>query len=67
MKLKDALKKGRFVVTSEVQTPIDEDPQDLIKRLELVRGRVDGVTVPELEIEGIVGAVSYTHLRAHET
>jgi methylenetetrahydrofolate reductase (NADPH) len=55
MKLKEALKKGRFVVTSEVQTPIDEEPQTLIKRLELVRGRVNGVTVPELEIEGIVG------------
>jgi len=55
MKLKEALKKGRFVVTSEVQAPIDEDPQTLIKRLELVRGRVDGITVPELEIEGIVG------------
>jgi len=55
MKLKEALEKGRFVVTSEVQTPVDEEPQALIKRLELVRGRVDGVTVPELEIEGIVG------------
>jgi methylenetetrahydrofolate reductase (NADPH) len=46
MKLKEALEKGRFVVTSEVQTPVDEEPQALIKRLELVRGRVDGVTVP---------------------
>ncbi|MBW1706626.1 MAG: methylenetetrahydrofolate reductase [Deltaproteobacteria bacterium] len=55
MKLKEALEKGRFVVTSEVQTPVDEEPQALIKRLELVRGRVDGVTVPELEIEGIIG------------
>ena len=55
MKLDEALRKGRFVVTSEVQTPIDEEPEGLIKRLELVRGRVDGVTVPELEIEGIVG------------
>ncbi len=55
MKLDEALNKGRFVVTSEVQTPVDEDPETLIKRLELVRGRVDGVTVPELEIEGIVG------------
>jgi methylenetetrahydrofolate reductase (NADPH) len=55
MKLKDALEKGRFVVTSEVQTPIDEEPQELIKRLELVKGRVDGVTVSELDIEGIVG------------
>ena len=55
MRLKEALEKGRFVVTSEVQTPVDEEPQALIKRLELVRGRVDGVTVPEMEIEGIVG------------
>jgi len=29
MKLKDSLAKGRFVVTSEVQTPIDEDPNEL--------------------------------------
>jgi 5,10-methylenetetrahydrofolate reductase len=54
MKLKEALEKRSFVVTSEIQPPIDEKPEDLIKRLELVRGRVDGVTVPELEIEGIV-------------
>ena len=55
MKLKDSLNKGRFVVTSEVQTPIDEDPQELIRSLELIRGRVDGVTVSELDIEGVVG------------
>ncbi len=55
MKLKESLEKKKFVVTSEVQAPVDEEPQELIKRLELVRGRVDGVTVPELEIEGIVG------------
>lgn len=55
MKLDEALKKKKFVVTSEVQIPIDEDPQALVKRLELVRGRVDGVTVPELEVEGIIG------------
>lgn len=55
MKLKESLDKKRFVVTSEVQTPIDEAPEALIRRLELVRGRVDGVAVPELEIEGVVG------------
>jgi methylenetetrahydrofolate reductase (NADPH) len=55
MKLREALEKKRFVVTSEVQAPIDETPQEFIKRLELVRGRVDGVTVPEIEVEGIVG------------
>ena len=54
MILKEALEKRSFVVTSEIQPPIDEKPEDLIKRLELVRGRVDGVTVPELDIEGIV-------------
>jgi len=41
MKLKDSLAKGRFVVTSEVQSPIDEDPHELIKSLELIRGRVE--------------------------
>jgi 5,10-methylenetetrahydrofolate reductase len=55
MKLEEALKKEKFVVTFEVQAPIDEEPQELIKRLELIRGRVDGVTVPELDIEGVVG------------
>lgn len=55
MKLKEALEKKRFVVTSEIQPSIDEAPEEVIKRLELVRGRVDGVTVPELDIEGIVG------------
>jgi 5,10-methylenetetrahydrofolate reductase len=55
MKLKQALSDGRFVVTSEVQAPMDEEPAALVKRLESVRGRVDGVTVPELELEGVVG------------
>ncbi|MDZ7696129.1 MAG: methylenetetrahydrofolate reductase [Deltaproteobacteria bacterium] len=55
MKLKEALKKDRFVVTSEIQAPLDEPPESLIERLSLVRGRVDGVAVPELEIEGVVG------------
>jgi 5,10-methylenetetrahydrofolate reductase len=55
MRLKEALNKRKFVVTSEVQAPIDDSPEELIKRLELVRGRVDGVSVPELEVEGIVG------------
>ena len=55
MRLKEALEKKRFVVTSEIQAPIDEDSHQLIERLERVRGRIDSITVPELEIEGIVG------------
>jgi methylenetetrahydrofolate reductase (NADPH) len=54
MKLKESLKDKRFVVTSEVQPPIDDEPREIVKKLELVRGRVDGLTVPEFEIEGVV-------------
>ncbi len=55
MSLREALSKGKFVVTSELQTPIDEEPQTLVERLQAVRGRVDGVSVSEVGIEGVVG------------
>ena len=55
MRLKEALGKKEFAVITEVRTPIDEEPEELIKMLELVRGRIDGVTVSELDIEGVVG------------
>lgn len=54
MKLKEALEKKRFVVTSEVQPPVDENPEDIIKKLNRIRGRIDGVAVSELDIEGVV-------------
>ena len=54
MKLKESLTERKFVVTSEVQPPIDAEPEEIVKKLESVRGRLDGLTVPELEIEGIV-------------
>jgi len=54
MKLKEALDKKSFIVTSEVQPPIDEDPEAMINNLKLVRGRVDGVTVQEVALEGVV-------------
>lgn len=55
MKLKDALKKDQFIVTSEVQSPVEDDPEKLIDNLKLVRGRVDGFSVSEIEIDGVVG------------
>jgi methylenetetrahydrofolate reductase (NADPH) len=55
MKLKEALQKKRFVVTSEIQAPIDEEPEDLVRSLSRVRGRVDGVSLSEVEFEGVVG------------
>ena len=55
MKLKEALQKKKFVVTSEVQAPVDQEPEDLVRSLSQVRGRVDGVSLSEVEFEGIVG------------
>ena len=55
MKLKEALKKNQFIVTSEVQSPVEDDPEQLINNLQLIRGRVDGVSVSEIEIDGVVG------------
>ncbi|MCG8635418.1 MAG: methylenetetrahydrofolate reductase [Desulfobacterales bacterium] len=56
MNLKESLEKKRFVVTSEIQAPLgDEEPQALIESLSKVRGRVDGVSIQETELEGVVG------------
>ncbi|MBT3311114.1 MAG: methylenetetrahydrofolate reductase [Desulfobacterales bacterium] len=56
MKLKEALAKKKFVVTSEVQSPVsDNDPDALIDSLKPVRGRVDSFSLSEVEIEGVVG------------
>ena len=55
MKLKEALERKNFVVTSEVQAPLGQDPQELIESLKTVRGRVDGVSLSESEFEGVVG------------
>lgn len=56
MNLKEALEKKRFVVTSEIQAPLGNDePEELIENLKKIRGRVDGVSVSEVEFEGVVG------------
>lgn len=61
MKLRDALSNRKFVVTSEVQTPLgDDSPEQLVDRLKRIRGRVDGVTVSDVELEGVVGDSIHT-------
>lgn len=56
MNLKEVMKKKKFIVTSEIQAPLGEDdPEALIERLKKVKGRVDGVSVSEIELEGVVG------------
>lgn len=61
MKLKEALVNKKFVVTSEVQTPLgDDSPEQLVDRLKRIRGRVDGVSVTDVDIEGVVGDSIHT-------
>jgi len=56
MKLKEALEKKKFIVTSEVQAPMgDDDPETLVENLKRIRGRMDGVAIADVEMEGIVG------------
>ena len=56
MKLKDALDRKKFVVTTEVQSPAgDDSPDVVVDQMKRVRGRVDGVSLREVEIEGVVG------------
>jgi 5,10-methylenetetrahydrofolate reductase len=55
MRLREALQKKKFVVTSELQSPVEQGAEPLIKSLETVRGRVDGLSISEVEIAGVVG------------
>ncbi|MDX1778905.1 MAG: methylenetetrahydrofolate reductase [Thermodesulfobacteriota bacterium] len=54
MSLQEGLSQKRFVVTSEIQPPFDTDVKEILKSVEKIRGRLDGVTVPEFELEGVV-------------
>jgi 5,10-methylenetetrahydrofolate reductase len=54
MKLEESLKKKRFVVTSEIQPPIETDVRELVQSVNRIRGKVDALTVPDLKIEGLV-------------
>ena len=56
MNLKEALGTKKFIVTSEVQAPLfDAQPEDLVECLKRIRGRVDGVAVTDVELQGVVG------------
>lgn len=53
MKLKDALNKKQFVVTTEIQAPIEQEADEMVKSLAKIRGRVDGVSLSEAELQGL--------------
>jgi 5,10-methylenetetrahydrofolate reductase len=54
MGFKEALQKKDFIITTEIQPPIEEEIQVLMEEMDRIRGRVDGLSVPQLEIEGVV-------------
>jgi methylenetetrahydrofolate reductase (NADPH) len=54
MKLEESLKKKKFVVTSEIQPPIETDVKELVRSVNRIRGKIDALTVPDLNIEGLV-------------
>jgi 5,10-methylenetetrahydrofolate reductase len=54
MRLEESLKTKRFVITSEIQSPIETDMRELSRSVDRIRGRVDAFTVTDLKIEGLV-------------
>jgi 5,10-methylenetetrahydrofolate reductase len=55
MGFKEALnKKKDFIITTEIQPPMEDEIQVMMKEMDKIRGRVDGLSVPQLEIEGVV-------------
>jgi 5,10-methylenetetrahydrofolate reductase len=54
MRLEESIKKKRFVITSEIQPPLETDVKELSRSVERIRGKIDALTVPDLKIEGLV-------------
>ena len=49
MSLRDKIKSGKFIVTSEIAPPKGIDVEEILKDAELVRGRVDAINVTDLQ------------------
>jgi len=49
MSLREKIKSGKFVVTSEIAPPKGIDVEEILKDAELVRGRVDAINVTDLQ------------------
>jgi len=49
MTLKDKLQAGKFIITSEIGPPKGIETKQLLAQAELIRGRVDGINVTDLQ------------------
>ncbi len=54
MSFLERLQQEKFVVTSEVQVSVETDTNSMIDSLNKIKGRVDGLIVSEVEIEGVI-------------
>lgn len=54
MRLEESIKRKKFVVTAEVQPSIGTGRQDLVRKIDRIRGKVDALTVREWKTEGSV-------------
>jgi methylenetetrahydrofolate reductase (NADPH) len=53
MSFTEKLGTNRFVITSEVQVSVETDPNSMIDGLKRIKGRIDGLIISEVEIEGV--------------
>lgn len=49
----ESLSKKSFTVTSEVQVSAESDTDAIVRELARIKGRVSGVIVSEVELEGV--------------
>ena len=53
MSFVDKLEHKSFVVTSELQVSVETDRDEMLDGLKRIQGRIDGLIVSEVEIEGV--------------
>jgi len=63
MSLQDSLASGKFVVTSEIGPPKGTNIEEMLHDAELLRGRVDGINVTDLQSSVMrLGSLAVCHL-----
>ncbi len=63
MTLKEKIRSGKFIVTSEIGPPKGIDVKDLLEEAMLIKGRVDAVNVTDLQSAVMkLGSLAVSHL-----
>lgn len=63
MNLRDKIKSGKFIVTSEVGPPKGTDIKEVLGDAELIKGRVDAINVTDLQSSVMrIGSLAICHL-----